>query len=187
MELVRWNERYALLSRADVRSVFTKHVAASLGALLLVRPSPNEEWVDVGSGAGLPGLVLKIWSPEQRITLIDGSRKKCMFLQNTALTLDLDQVSVLCTRVETLVARDQNLGKFDVLFARAVAELAVTLLEFGPLLRPGGRILTFKGPSWATEVESARSSGVLDAFGRLHETVRVPWAPAHILSIVKHR
>lgn len=185
-QLHSWNRRYALLSRQDIQHVLDKHVAASLGVLLLAKPSQDEEWVDVGSGAGLPGLVLKLWDPALQITLIDGSRKKCIFLQNTAKELGLGDLPIHPVRVETLVMRGEMLGRYHLLLARAVADVATTLREFGPLLRPGGRIVTFKGPQWNEDLSGAIESGILTPERyRLEEVIRIPWAPGHLLSIRK--
>lgn len=185
-QLVVWNECYALVSRQDVGNVLRKHVAASLGPLLLEPPDSATEWVDVGTGAGFPGLILKLWSPEQRITLIDGSRKKCLFVEQIARELGLGPVPVLQVRVETLVARGELLERFSVLFARAVADLTTTLKCFGPLVQRRGQIISFKGPNWGDDAEAARKEGLLrdDRFA-LEEVIQVPWASGHLLRIRK--
>lgn len=133
----------------------------------------------------MPGLVLKIWAPEQDITLIDGSRKKCVFLRNVCVDLALAPISIHCARVETMVARNEEIESFDILFSRAVADLTTTLRSFGPLLRAGGRMITFKGPGWAEELAIANRSGALAEFGRHVETVHIPWTPGHILLLQK--
>jgi 16S rRNA (guanine527-N7)-methyltransferase len=185
-ELVFWNRRYALLSRSDVANVLRKHVAASLGGLLVVEPRAGTTWVDVGTGAGLPGLILKIWSPEQQIVLVDGSRKKCNFLESVIRSLRLGPMEVLATRVETLLARGQRVGQFDALFCRAVCDLTSTLRDFGPLLRPGGDVVTFKGQAWSEDLECARTAGILnDVHFRLESVHAIPWTRGHILRIRK--
>jgi 16S rRNA (guanine527-N7)-methyltransferase len=185
-ELVEWNRRYALLSRHDVENVLRKHVAVCLGSALLVTPNEAEKWVDVGTGAGLPGVVLKIMSPDQPMTLIDGSHKKCIFLEHIRQVLGFRGVTILAKRVETLVIRGEGVGEFDVLFARAVADVRDTLGLFGPLVRSGGRIITFKGPGWEADVHAAVASGVLGKGEySLEQVVRVPWCPGHILQIRK--
>jgi 16S rRNA (guanine527-N7)-methyltransferase len=185
-ELHEWNRRYALLSRGDTEEVVRKHISACLGTALLVVPDAATKWVDVGAGAGLPGVVVKIWAPKQPITLIEGSRKKCVFLEHVRQALKLESLSIVAKRVETLIAGGVYLGEFDVLFARAVADIRDTLSEFGPLVRPGGRVLTFKGPGWEEDAGVARSAGILDGSEyRLEEVLRVPWGPGHILAIRK--
>jgi 16S rRNA (guanine527-N7)-methyltransferase len=186
VQLVAWNRRYALLSRQDTKHVVRKHIGASLGVLLLGRPGQGEEWVDVGTGAGFPGLVLKLWDPSFQVVLIDGSRKKCIFLQHVAQELGLGQLPIHPVRVETLVGRGEMLGRYHLLLARAVADVATTLREFGPLVRPGGRIITFKGPQWREDLSSAGRDGILSP-GRylLEEVVQIPWAPGHLLALRK--
>jgi 16S rRNA (guanine527-N7)-methyltransferase len=185
-ELIDWNRRYALLSRHDADAVLRKHVSACLGSALLVTPNDLEQWVDVGTGAGLPGIVLKILYPNQPITLIEGSHKKCVFLEHVTRLLELGPMPILAKRVETLVARGELVEAFDVLFARAVADIRETLEQFGPLVRPGGRIVTFKGPGWEEDARAAEAAGALGSSRyRLQEALRVPWAPGHILLIRK--
>ena len=185
-QLAYWNRSYALLSRRDVESVLNKHVAASLGIWLLANPDPRERWVDVGTGAGLPGVILKAWNPEQSIVFVDGSRKKCVFLEHIVRELGVGSVTILCCRAETLVARGEHLAGFDVLFARAVADLVTTLREFGPLVRRNGRIITFKGPGWAADARAASAAGLLSPDGFLvEEVICVPWAPGHLMALRK--
>lgn len=184
--LNEWNARYALLSRGDGEEVVRKHISACLGTALLVVPDVSTKWVDVGTGAGLPGIVVKVLAPKQSITLIEGSHKKCVFLEHVRRTLELESLTILAKRVETLTQSGAYLGEFDVLFARAVASVRDTLTLFGPLVRPGGKVLTFKGPGWEEDVDAARSAGALDGRSfQLEEVIRVPWGPGHILSIRK--
>jgi 16S rRNA (guanine527-N7)-methyltransferase len=185
-ELVAWNRRYALLSRHDVDNVLRKHVAVCLGSVLMAPPQDEQKWVDVGTGAGLPGIILKIMAPNQPITLIEGSHKKCIFLEHIRQVLALSSVTILPRRVETVTGRGELLGEFDVLFARAVADLRDTLTLFGPLVRPGGRIVTFKGPGWEDDARVAESAGVLSPNSyRLEQVLRVPWGPGHLLQVRK--
>ncbi len=181
-----WNKRYALVSRQDVANVLRKHVAASLGPLLFTPPDPEQSWIDVGTGAGFPGLILKLWSPKQPITLLDGSRKKCLFVEQIVRDLGLGPMPILQLRVETLVARGEMIEAFSILFSRAVADLATTLREFGPLVRKGGEIVSFKGLGWNEDVQIAIAQGLLreDRFV-LEEVVRIPWAPGHLLRVRK--
>lgn len=184
--LVTWNRRQALLSRRDIGNVLQKHVGASLGTLLLVTPDRGERWVDIGTGAGLPGLVLKMWETTQEITLVESVRKKGVFLQEVVRELGLGPLDIHVAQVETLLSRGNLVGEFDVLFTRAVADLKKTLRAFGPVVRQGGRVITFKGPSWREDVRDAVEDGILVAGAySLEQTLCVPWAPAHILLLRK--
>ncbi len=182
-ELLLWNDRLNLLSRQDVESVIRKHVAASVGVFLVAQPSPTERWIDVGTGAGFPGLVLKIARPWLKMELIDSARKRCVFLEEMTRTLQLGRVPIMQARVETLLARNEGVGAYDVVTARAVASLADSIALFGPLVVAGGRLITFKGPQWSDEVDQARSAGVFSKSGfELETATRVPWSLGHILS-----
>ena len=183
-ELISWNNRLNLLSRPDVYNVIRKHVAASLGVLLVAQPAPRENWIDVGTGGGFPGLVLKLVRPELEITLLDSSRKRCLFLESVLRQTGVAKTPVLALRVETLVERGEGLGAFTVLTARAVASLRDTVRLFGPLVGPSGRIVTFKGPRWGEELADAERAGDLAAGGFQFESItRVPWTTGHILSL----
>ena len=183
-ELVSWNERHNLLSRMDVQNVITKHVAASLGVFLLADPIPGQRWIDVGSGAGFPGMVLKLVRPDIDITLLDSSKKRCEFLDHIVRTIDLKQVQVLPMRAETLLSHRGGRKGFDVLTSRAVASLEDSMRNFGGLLGPGGRFITFKGPNWMAEVENAISKGAFRSSGLSMESVaRVPWTQSHLLML----
>lgn len=183
-ELVSWNERHNLLSRMDVQNVISKHVAASLGVFLLVDPIPGQRWIDVGSGAGFPGMVLKLVRPEIEMTLLDSSKKRCEFLEHIARTIDLERLHILSMRAETLLSHRGGRKGFDVLTSRAVASLEDSMRNFGGLLAPGGRFITFKGPNWMAEVETAISRGSFRASGLSMESVaRVPWTQSHLLML----
>ena len=161
-------------------------MAASLGVFLVARPASADTWIDVGTGAGFPGLVLKILRPEMNMTLLDSARKRCLFLENVLRLLEIGRIPVLPLRVETLVARREGIEAYSVLTARAVTSLSDTLQAFGALVAPAGRIITYKGPQWFEEVEGVRSSGVL---GRtrfeLESATRIPWTAGHLITLRK--
>ncbi len=185
-ELLDWNDRLNLLSRSDAPNVVRKHVAASLGVLLAVHPSPVDRWVDVGTGAGFPGLVLKIVRPELRVELLDSARKRCLFLENTLRLLGIRDVKVLPKRVETMIAHREAIGHYSVMTVRAVTSLPETLVGFGALVAPGGRIVTFKGPTWKDEVEAAAEDGSMARSGfELESVTRIPWTAGHLVTLKK--
>ena len=91
-----------LVSKDDLPFLVKKHVAASLGVLTIETPSPDELWIDVGSGGGFPGMVVKICRPDARIVLLDSSLKKTEFLQRAGRELGLEELRVMRGRVEEI-------------------------------------------------------------------------------------
>ncbi len=186
-ELIAWNDRLNLLSRADAPNVIRKHVAASSAVFLVAHPSRAEKWIDVGTGAGFPGLVLKILRPEIDITLLDSARKRCLFVESVLRSFELGRVPVLPLRVETMIARGEGIGAYTVLTARAVSSLGETVASFGPLVAPGGRIVTFKGPQWEEELQQVQTTGGMEAAGFSFEAAtRIPWTAGHLLTLRKN-
>jgi len=128
--------------------------------------------VDVGSGAGLPGLVLAIARPEAKFCLIESHKRKAIFLGATVASLGVRNVRVINDRVETVAHLAEYREKFDLVTARAVAGLAV-LLEYGlPLLNKGGHLVAAKGPKARLEVREAEAAALILG-GELQDFVSV--------------
>jgi len=147
-ELTRWNAKVNLTGLTAERDIVSKHFLDSLAAVplinpaaALIRPGPGLRVLDVGTGAGFPGLVLKIQDPELMVTLLEPSRKKAAFLHHMIGLLGLSGVAVLIARIENL--QPGQAGPFDVVTTRAVRPELV-LAEAPRLLAPGGRILLFR-------------------------------------------
>lgn len=193
-ELLDWNERMNLTAITDPAEVESKHFLDSLSCLLALPQVDGRsltDWleqplraVDIGSGAGLPGLALKIAWPKLRLTLLDATAKKCRFMQHVVDTLGLQDVRVVQARAEDF-GRHAGRMAFDLAWARAVARMPV-LLEYGlPLLHQGGLFIIQKGREPQTEVDSGREA--LKTLGgrlRLVRTVQVPGLDAERSLIV---
>ena len=149
--LQRWNRRTNLISRSDGHQIVTKHIADSLAFLKLNVLHPLHNILDFGSGAGFPGLILKIAAPELQINLLDSKRIKVLFLREAIAALELSDVNVLLSRAEEL-SRDPNHDRYDFVLARAVASLVTLWTGSTPLLRPGGYLLAQKGGDLHDEV-----------------------------------
>jgi len=176
-ELLDWNQRANLTAITDPREVQVKHFADSLACLLALReagPGPLRV-IDVGTGAGFPGVPLKIVRPELRLTLLDSTRKKTLFLEHLVQVLSLTDVEVLTGRAEE-VGRDlARRETYDVATSRAVAELAALAELCLPLVRVGGRMIAQKKVGIDAELRAAgRAITVLG--GRLLpvQTYRLP-------------
>ncbi len=140
--LERENKLYNLTSITEKESVFLKHFYDSLTIVKII--DLNEGTLcDLGTGAGFPGMVLKIIFPNLKITLIDATLKKCNFLEKVIKELKLENIKVINARVEEYAKIERE--KYDIVTARAVAPLK-HLLEYGiPLLKVNGTFVAMKG------------------------------------------
>ena len=162
------NQRQNLISRKSFAYELDKHFEDSLKLLDFLKIA-GEKIIDIGSGAGFPGLVLALACPQTEFTLVESARKKSNFLEEVKTELGLPNVSVICRRVEDL-GQDSNFrGSFSLCSSRAVASMNV-MLEYGlPLLRPGGKLLLWKGRNYQREIEQAENA--LQVLGGLLEDV----------------
>jgi 16S rRNA (guanine527-N7)-methyltransferase len=148
--LARWNATHNLTAVRSPEEMLTHHLLDSLAIVpqvLRVMDGDGARVLDVGSGGGLPGIVLAVAAPQARITLIDSVRKKCAFLTQVRLELRLANVEVVHSRVETLRG-----PAFDVIVSRALATLAQFVGWTRHLLKPGGCWLAMKGRLPAEEL-----------------------------------
>lgn len=140
--LERENKLYNLTAITEKESVFLKHFYDSLTIVKIIDLN-NESLCDLGTGAGFPGMVLKIIFPNLKVTLIDATLKKCNFLEKVIKELKLENIKVINARVEEYAKIERE--KYDIVTARAVAPLK-HLLEYGiPLLKVNGTFVAMKG------------------------------------------
>lgn len=154
-DLRRWNERVNLTAIVDDREVMVRHFLDSLRLALSWGDDPRS-LVDVGAGAGFPGLPLKILRPDLQLTLVESVGKKAAFLEHIVAELGLEDVTVIVARGEELGRHPQHREQYDVATARAVAELRVLAEYLLPLCRIGGRMLAPKGGRIDDELDAAR-------------------------------
>jgi len=169
-ELVAWNEKFNLTAITDPDEIRRKHFEDSL-LLLQVIKLTNEAVIDVGAGAGFPGLPLKIACPDIRLTLLDATRKKVAFMDHIIKTLGLKNAVAVWTRAEKYAADHRE--EFDIAVSRATAKLN-TLCEYClPLLKVGGKMVAYKGEKIEEELKAAGPA--LRTFGgELKEVRRFP-------------
>lgn len=171
--LLETNAHTNLTRITEPGAVAIKHFADSLTVLRAVPDlTQGAKVADVGTGAGFPGMVLKIVRPDLRLALIDSLAKRLTFLQKVVDTLGLEQVHLVHARAEEAGRDALHRDTYDLVTARAVAALP-TLLEWcGPLVRPSGRFLAMKTEQVAEELASAEGAVSLLAL-RLTKDVSV--------------
>lgn len=136
--LIKWNKAYNLTAIRDPQAMLVQHL---LDSLVILPHVPEGRLLDVGTGAGLPGLLLAIMQPQRAVTLLDSNGKKTRFLQQAVHTLGLSRVEVVHSRVEDY----QPPQLFQVIVSRAYAAMATFTIQCEHLCAPEGRFLAMKG------------------------------------------
>ena len=157
-ELLEWNQKFNLTAIRDAESIRTKHFLDSFSCALAWKESSPNHLIDVGTGAGFPGIPLKILYPNLKLTLVESVRKKAMFCQHIVSLLGLNNVDIIQTRVEDIGQDIKQREKYDWAVARAVANLNVLSEYLLPLVKIGGRMLAQKGESAPAEAQSAEEA-----------------------------
>lgn len=170
--LLHFNERLGLMATAEPGEIAVKHFLDSLTCLPVLelhQPLAHRTLVDVGSGAGFPGIPLAIARPALNVTLLESSAKKCRFMQTVAEELGLTNISVVCSRAEAFGREESARESYDFAVSRAVAPLRVLAEYCLPLLKVSGVFLAMKGPRAEAEIEQARNAFKVLG-GQLHST-----------------
>ncbi|MHB0857497.1 MAG: 16S rRNA (guanine(527)-N(7))-methyltransferase RsmG [Anaerolineae bacterium] len=170
-ELTAWNQRFNLTAITGYEDVQVRHFLDSLSCLLALPQVPGSQeipdavplqvyrqplaCIDIGSGAGLPGLPIKIMLPDVRMTLVEATGKKVTFLQHMVEVLELENVQVIHARAEDLGHMPEHRERYDLVLARAVARMCVLAEYCLPFCRPGGRMVAPKGEDAQAECDSA--------------------------------
>jgi len=156
-ELRAWNTRFNLTAIQDSEGIQIKHFLDSLSLLKVMR-LPAAKVVDVGTGAGFPGLPLKIVCPPLALTLIEATGKKVKFCEHIVQTLKLSGVTVVKARAEEAGRDPAHREQYDWAVARAVAEMPTLAEYLLPLVKRGGRALAQKGEGAPAETQAAEGA-----------------------------
>ena len=152
--LVEWNEKMNLTAITEREQVFIKHFADSLTPLMYF-DFKGKSVIDVGTGAGFPGLPLKIAEPTIELTLLDALQKRIGFLETVGQDLELENVHYIHARAEEGSRMPEHREQYDIAVSRAVASLNV-LSEYDlPYVKVGGKFIALKGPTAYDEGEKA--------------------------------
>ncbi|HPX60892.1 MAG TPA: 16S rRNA (guanine(527)-N(7))-methyltransferase RsmG [Deltaproteobacteria bacterium] len=150
-ELLKWNIKINLTAITERKAVAAKHIVDAL--FFAQRVESAERVLDVGSGAGIPAIPLKIMRPEIEVVSVDSVAKKIMFQRHAARSLGLTGFEVLHARVEELSVT--GIKPFDVIVSRAFSNLSRFVILVSSLLATGGRIVAMKGPALKAELDQA--------------------------------
>lgn len=145
--LMQWNDRTNLTAITDYESAIHKHYLDSCSAIKFELFEDSETIIDIGSGAGFPGIPLAIMMPQKQVTLLEARVKKTEFLQTAIHKLELDNCNVINGRAEEVAHNTEYREKFDIAVSRAVSDMPV-LCEYSlPFIRIVGTLIAYRGKS----------------------------------------
>jgi 16S rRNA (guanine527-N7)-methyltransferase len=157
-ELVEWNQRFNLTAITDQEGIEVRHFLDSLTCTIAMGSCMGQRVIDIGTGAGFPGIPLKIVCPQLELTLIEATRKKVEFCEWIVENLGLENVRVIHARAEEIGQEPSHRESYDWALARAVAPLPVLVEYMLPVLKVGGRALAQKGETAHAEVHDAEKA-----------------------------
>ncbi len=174
--LLIWNEQLNLTAIREPEEIWVRHFLDALSCHLVTGNLSGLRLVDVGTGAGFPGIPLKIVFPDMHLTLVESVAKKTHFLRTVIEDLHLLGVTILTERAEVLGQQAEHREQYDWVVARAVASLPILLEYLLPLCRVNGYVLAQKGENVQAELEASRSALVVLG-GEIQDRQEV-WLPA---------
>ena len=154
--LIEWNEKMNLTAIVEPNEIILKHFIDSI--TILKEIDNNSKIIDVGTGAGFPGVPLSIMNPTLKITLADSLNKRLIFLQEVVNQLGLKNIEIIHARAEELGKNKKYRENFDVATSRAVANLSTLSEYLIPLVKVGGKIISMKAGGEQEEIEAAKKA-----------------------------
>ena len=188
--LLDWNTRMNLTALTAPEDVAIKHIIDSLTAYDAALFDGARTLIDVGTGAGLPGIPLAVYAPHLTVTLLDSLNKRVRFLTEVTAAMGLQNVRCIHARAEEAARTAEHRAAYDIVVSRAVARLPVLLEYTLPFVRVGGTLLALKGRAYAEEQKEARRAAEVLGGGRI--TARPVHLPGlddvrAILTVIKER
>ena len=188
--LLDWNTRMNLTALTAPEDVAVKHIIDSLTAYDAALFDGARTLIDVGTGAGLPGIPLAVYAPHLTVTLLDSLNKRVRFLTEVTAAMGLPNVRCIHARAEEAARTAEHRAAYDIAVSRAVARLPVLLEYTLPFVRVGGTLLALKGRAYAEEQKEARRAAEVLGGGRI--TARPVHLPGlddvrAILTVTKER
>ena len=165
--LLDWNTRMNLTALTAPEDVAVKHIIDSLTAYDAALFDGARTLIDVGTGAGLPGIPLAVYAPHLTVTLLDALNKRVRFLTEVTAAMGLQNVRCIHARAEEAARTAEHRAAYDIAVSRAVARLPVLLEYTLPFVRVGGTLLALKGRAYAEEQKEARRAAEVLGGGRI--------------------
>lgn len=154
--LIEWNEKMNLTAIIEPEEIILKHFIDSITILKEIKD--NSKLVDVGTGAGFPGIPLSIMNPTLKITLVDSLNKRLIFLQEVVNNLKLQNIEIVHARAEEFGQNKEYRESFDISTSRAVANLATLSEYLIPLVKVNGKIISMKASEAQEEINEAKKA-----------------------------
>jgi 16S rRNA (guanine527-N7)-methyltransferase len=184
-ELIKWNRRMNLISRGDEQRVIERHLLDSLCLLSVERNLSGKRLLDVGSGAGFPGVVLAMWEPNVEMFLVESRSKRIAFLKAVRRLLGLDNLVVLHSRIERLSEVKGVSQPFDILVSRGVGGAPALASSLGDTLSEDGLFVLYKGLGAADELKQSNEGALLNKLGYEIEIVKPAWQHLTVLLVLR--
>ena len=154
--LIEWNEKMNLTAIVEPNEIILKHFIDSI--TILKEIDNNSKIIDVGTGAGFPGVPLRIMNPTLKVTLADSLNKRLIFLQEVINKLELKNIEVIHARAEDLGQNKKYRESFDIATSRAVANLSTLSEYLIPLVKKEGKVISMKAGGAQEEIEIAKKA-----------------------------
>lgn len=171
--LVEWNEKMNLTAITDPDGITVKHFLDSILPLYMFELKEGASVADIGTGAGFPGLPIKIIRPDIKMTLVDSLNKRISFLRETVSVAEIDGVECIHARAEELGKNEEYREGFDAVVSRAVANMTVLCEYCLPFVKVGGVFLALKSEDSAEEIEAAKPM-IKRLGGELEDIISAP-------------
>lgn len=155
MNLIEWNQKINLTAIKEEKDIIIKHF---IDSIIINDKITGERMMDIGSGAGFPGIPLKIMNDNLKVTLLDSVNKKVNFMNDSINKIGLEKIKAIHARAEEIAHEKVYREQYDVVVSRAVANMS-TLVEYMiPFVKVGGKCLCLKGPNSDEEIELAKNA-----------------------------
>lgn len=154
--LISWNEKINLTAITEPKDVIIKHFIDSLTIFKALEP--GKTIIDVGTGAGFPGIPIKIYDEMAKVTLLDSLNKRIIYLNDVIQKLEIKNIESIHGRVEEIANKKEYRQKYDVATSRAVAALNILVEYLLPLVKVGGKCICMKGPEIQDELKNSENA-----------------------------